>query len=106
MKKILLLPAALVAAGMLGLGTGCVVEPGPVGVGVDVDADPPPVQSEVVVTSPGPDYVWIGGSWVWTDHWVWEPGRWQHPPHAGAVWVASRYENHGGHRVFVRGRWR
>ncbi len=106
MKIMLILPTALLAAATLGFNTGCVVEPGHVSAGVEVNADPPPLQYEAVVASPGPDFVWVGGSWVWTDHWVWEPGRWQRPPHAGAVWVAGRYENHGGHRVFVRGRWR
>jgi surface antigen len=28
---------------------------------------PPPPQQEVVVAAPGPDYAWVGGSWIWVD---------------------------------------
>ena len=30
-----------------------------------VQQAPPPPPVETVVVAPGPDYVWIGGEWVW-----------------------------------------
>jgi hypothetical protein len=34
-------------------------------------------QYEVVPEQPGPDYVWIDGSWNWQGTaWVWVPGKW------------------------------
>ena len=81
---------------------------------------PPPVASrEIIVTEPpprviverpparpGPDYVWISGAYVWHGHWEWEHGRWERPPHRGAVWMPHRYENRGGVHVFISGYWR
>ena len=68
-------------------------------------APPPPVQ-DVVVASPGPDYVWIGGDWVWNGRWVWVGGHWGYPPHHGGVWVGPRWES-GPHGWYHRdGYWR
>ena len=109
MKKILSISAALLTGAALCLsGGGCAVytEPAGVNAGVEVQDDPPPLIVETMPVSPGPDFVWVGGSWVWNGHWVWEHGRWGRPPHAGAMWVANRYEVRNGHRVFIRGGWR
>ena len=37
---------------------------------------------------------------------VWEPGRWDVPPHEHAVWVAPRWEHRSNGYVFIEGRWR
>lgn len=72
-----------------------------------VVAGPPPAPIvEDVVVAPGPGYIWIGGSWVWRGHWVWERGRWARPPRGGAIWVPGRYYVRGGAHVYVRGHWR
>jgi len=43
---------------------------------------PPPPQTNVVVLSPGPDYVWVGGAWLWFgDRWTWQRGYWHRPIH-------------------------
>lgn len=109
MNKQLWWPAALLTSAALCLmDGGCAVYTEPVGVNAEVEvaADPPPLIVETITASPGPDFVWIGGSWVWNGRWVWEHGRWGRPPHVGAVWVANRYEVRNGHRVFIRGGWR
>ncbi len=74
---------------------------------VVADAPPAPIV-EVQPVCPGPDFVWIGGVWVWGPggRWEWERGRWDRPPRPGVVWVPHRYETRGGRRVFVRGGWR
>jgi hypothetical protein len=36
---------------------------------------------------------------------VWVHGRWVHPPHPGAVWVAHRWEQRNGGWVLVNGHW-
>jgi hypothetical protein len=116
MKKLPLLKSILlIAAGSL-LVTGCVTHervvyrqaPPPAAASGEVvvtEAPPPPVV-ETVTVSPGPSFIWIGGGWVWRGHWVWEHGRWSHPPHPGAIWVAHRYEYRNGVHVFIRGGWR
>jgi len=85
---------------------GCVVYPAGPGTEVDVVGDPPPLMVENITPSPGIDFVWIGGAWVWRDRWVWEGGHWDRPPHPGAVWVPHRYVYHNGRHVFIRGGWR
>ena len=68
---------------------------------------PPPPQTEVVVASPGPDYVWVDGEWAWNGGtWVWIGGRWIFPPHPHAIWVGPRWDRgpHGWHRE--PGHWR
>jgi hypothetical protein len=58
---------------------------------------------------PPPDasYVWVDGYHRWdTDHYVWTAGHWDHPPHAGAHWVAHRWVHRGDHWVLVEGHWR
>lgn len=67
---------------------------------------PPPVIVERPTRQPGPDYIWIQGAYVWHGHWEWEHGRWERPPHRGAVWVPHRYENRGGVHVFISGYWK
>jgi hypothetical protein len=73
---------------------------------VVVNEAPPPVQTEVIVASPGPGYVWTRGSWEWRGRWVWAPGRWIVPPRPHAVWVEGRWAPRRGHYVWVRGYWR
>ena len=68
---------------------------------------PPPLQSEIVVASPGPGYVWVPGYWNWGGaDYVWVGGGWRRPPQDGAAWRAPQwrhttrgwYMEHGGWR--------
>jgi hypothetical protein len=109
MKKTTLFKTILPFCSALLLATGCAVytdQPAGGGAEVEVAGDAPAPIAEDVEPSPGVGFVWIGGSWGWHDHWVWERGHWDRPPHAGAVWVANRSEMRHGHRVFVHGGWR
>ena len=72
-----------------------------------VQEPPPPTPVETVtVVTPGPDYVWLGGEWVWNGGWVWVGGHWGYPPRPGVIWVGgSWYRGPGGwHRQ--PGHWR
>jgi outer membrane lipoprotein SlyB len=72
-----------------------------------VSAPPPPAPVETVtVVAPGPDYVWIGGEWVWNGGWVWVGGHWGYPPRPGVIWVSGRWDRgpRGWHRE--PGHWR
>jgi len=74
---------------------------------VVVKVRPPAVRVEHRPVRPGANYVWVGGYNRWDGNaYVWEPGRWEVPPHAHAVWVAPRWEHRNGGYVFVTGRWR
>jgi hypothetical protein len=81
---------------------GCVYP----GAEVDVVGDPPVPIVEAVPPSPGIGLVWVGGAWTWNGRWVWEGGRWEHPPYRGAVWIGPRYVNRHGRHVFIRGHWK
>jgi hypothetical protein len=61
---------------------------------------PPPPPDEVQPVSPGADYVWVGGDWVWNGGWVWVGGHWAFPPFHGAIWY------HGGWRRGWNGNFR
>jgi hypothetical protein len=67
---------------------------------------PPAPPDETAPPAPGPDYVWVGGDWVWNGGWVWTGGHWVIPPYPHAVWFRGgwgrRYD--GYHRE--RGHWR
>ena len=72
---------------------------------VVVDAPPPP-PADVVMAAPGPDYVWVGGNWVWNGRWVWVGGHWAYPPHPHGVWVEAQWV-HGPHGWYrTEGYWR
>jgi hypothetical protein len=74
---------------------------------VVVKVRPPAMKIEHRSPRPGPNYVWVGGYQRWDGNaYVWEPGRWEVPPHAHAEWVAPRWEHRNGGYVFVAGRWK
>ena len=64
-----------------------------------IQQPPPPPPVETVVVAPAPDYVWIGGEWVWNGGWFWSAGLWGYPPHPGAVWIGGRswHDDYGWH---------
>jgi len=82
MKKSSLLKLGVFLSACSVLAAGCAVEtPGPVdAVAVSTDSEvvyadsaPSPVIDDPVQ---GPDYSWIGGSWVWGgNRWDWERGQ-------------------------------
>lgn len=72
-----------------------------------VSQPPPPAPAEnVTVVAPGPDYVWIGGEWIWNGRWVWVAGHWGLPPYPHAVWIRGGWVRgpYGWHRE--PGHWR
>lgn len=69
---------------------------------VYVGGPPPAAYGEVVVSSPGPGYLWVPGHYSWRhDHWVWIRGAWVLPPQPGAYWVPPQYVG----QQWVEGHW-
>src|SRR5215472_91195 len=98
MKRTLLAAAFVLAATIL---TGCA------GGAYVVAAGPPAPRYGVVGYAPGPGYVWTEGFYdLRGSSWVWAPGRWQRPPHAGRVWVSPVWVRSGNHWRYRRGYWR
>jgi WXXGXW repeat (2 copies) len=65
----------------------------------------PPDVTYVRPVSPGPDYVWIGGDWVWTGGgYHWREGSWQHP-REGYSWQSGHWENGGRGYRWHKGGW-
>ncbi len=73
---------------------------------VVVQQAPPPLPVETVVVAPGPNYVWIGGEWIWAGGWVWRAGYWGCPPRGYSVWIGGRTWHDGHHWHAERGHWR
>lgn len=51
-------------------------------VGGVVGPTPPAPLPETIYVSPGPGYLWVGGTWLWLgDRWGWNRGYWHRPLH-------------------------
>ena len=69
--------------------------------------EPPPRRTEVIVTRPGPDYVWVGGDWRWNgSDYEWVPGRWQALESGHSNWVPGRWHHNRRGWFYVQGHWR
>jgi hypothetical protein len=69
---------------------------------------PPPPRREVIVTRPGPGYVWVPGYHRWEGGaYVWVPGRWVLPPQPYYHrWVPGHWRETPRGWVWVEGHWR
>src|SRR3984957_10840809 len=67
---------------------------------------PPPPEDDVVVAAPGPNYVWVGGEWIWNGGWFWHAGYWGYPPRPGVIWVSGRWDRGPGGWHRSPGHWR
>lgn len=68
-----------------------VVDEGPDRV-IIVREAPPREIVEVRPAPPSSDFVWVFGYHRWDGRrYVWVGGRWDRPPHRGAVWVRHQY---------------
>lgn len=66
---------------------------------------PPPPIAEMPRNSPGVNYVWISGHWIWANEYRWQPGHWDQPPHPYASWLPGHWEQTTGGWIWVEGRW-
>ena len=67
---------------------------------------PPKIIVEKRGRAPDKDSVWIAGYHRWDgNRYVWEKGRWEHPPRAHARWIAPRWEHRRDGYVFIEGHW-
>jgi hypothetical protein len=71
-----------------------------------VQTPPPAPIAETAPPTPGPDYVWVDGDWVYNGGWVWVGGHWVLPPFPGAFWYHGGWSRHWGGFRRGRGRWR
>jgi hypothetical protein len=98
---------SIVLAGWLGIVTAGCGTYQQQGEAVPTAAPAPPAEVDVTTPMPGPNYVWIGGAWVWgrDGRWEWAKGHWEQPPFLSATWVPPRCENRSGNYFFIPGRW-
>jgi hypothetical protein len=66
---------------------------------------PPEPIAETPPPSPGTDYTWVEGDWVWNNGWVWVGGHWVIPPYRGAIWLHGRWGRGWGGYHRGPGRW-
>ena len=67
---------------------------------------PPPPVTEVIPQSPGRNYVWVPGYWVWHDRWLWQGGHYERAPRDRAVWQEGRWVERNGEWYWQPGGWR
>jgi WXXGXW repeat (2 copies) len=107
MKRVLILrlAASLAATAAIGGCTSWYAQPR-WGVAYAVTA-PPVERVEVVPTSPGFNYVWVGGHWGWAnDNYRWVGGRWVVPASGFSTWVPGRWDRDRYGWFYRDGRWR
>ncbi len=81
--------------------------PGGGAVEIEVNAPPPPPPApDVITVSPGPEFLWIPGVWMWEGRWVWHGGHYGHRPRAGVRWYGPHYVYRGGRHIYIGGGWR
>jgi len=74
---------------------------------VVIRVGPPAPIVEARGIAPERGFVWIGGYHRWDGAgYVWVPGRWERPPHPGAVWVAHHWVHRHGEWILIEGHWR
>ncbi len=67
---------------------------------------PPREVVEIITPAPGPDFVWIGGYYIYSDHhYVWIRGHYERPPHHGANWESPRWTHEGDGWHHHEGKW-
>jgi len=71
-----------------------------------VQTPPPAPIIETAPPTPGPDYAWVDGDWVWNGGWVWVGGHWSLPPYPHALWFHGGWSRGWGGFHRQRGRWR
>ena len=107
MRKLLPFLSALCGVAATVVLSGCVVAtriPGPV---LYVDRAPPAAYSEVVLASPGPGYVWIGGYYSWTGRdYYWNRGHWTQPVRGYSTWNQGYWHRDSRGHYWVPGHWR
>ena len=74
---------------------------------VYVTDEPPLSPVEVIPTSPGFNYVWVGGHWGWSSNrYLWVPGSWVVPSRGYSVWVPGRWDRDHHGWYWTSGHWR
>jgi hypothetical protein len=97
------LMAGLVAAGALGACHHTYTAPGV----VYVREGPPADRVEVISTSPGEHYIWVGGHWAWRDNnYAWIPGSWVLPTASYSAWVPGHWAHEANGWYWIDGHWR
>jgi hypothetical protein len=75
-------------------------------ISVQIGRTPPPLRYERRPLPPGAGFVWIDGYWgVNGGRYVWVPGRWDHPPYAGAYWSHGHWDHYPEGWRYHEGHW-
>ncbi|WP_206245394.1 YXWGXW repeat-containing protein [Novosphingobium terrae] len=105
MKRILALAALGLACGSAGMASPAMAQ---VSFNISVNLMPPalPVYDQPPI--PGPDYIWIPGTWAWDDYvqdYYWIPGTWVLAPRPGLLWTPSWWGWQDGAYLYHPGYW-
>jgi hypothetical protein len=77
---------------------------------INITVAPPARKVEVQYASPGAEYVWHRGDWVYNGEigkFIWHPGHWvMRPDETHTVWFPGDWVNFAGGWRYVPGHWR
>jgi hypothetical protein len=97
MKKISVVAAVALLAGIVCAHAEDIVAPQPPP--ADLLEDAPPL--------PGPQVLWKPGHWRWfTQAWSWTGGEYIERPYPGADWIPGHWAPHPDGWLWVEGHWR
>jgi len=94
------LAALLIAAPVLGVTLAATTAHAQIGIDIRIGYAPPPLPYYEQPPLPGPDYLWVPGTWAWSDDiddYYWVPGYWDLPPEPGLLWTPAwwGWDNYG-----------
>lgn len=72
-----------------------------------VQQPPPAARVEARPASPGADYGWIAGQWIWNGAaWQWKSGRYERIPTGYSEWVSGEWKPAAFKWYWQDGYWR
>lgn len=100
--------ALIIAAPVLGVTLGAAPAHAQVSLDIRIGYAPPPLPYYEQPPLPGPDYIWVPGTWAWSDYiddYYWVSGYWDMPPEQGLMWTPAWWGwDYGAYR-FNQGYW-
>jgi len=100
--------ALMIAAPTLGVTLGAAPAHAQFSLDIRIGYAPPPLPYYEQPPLPGPDYIWVPGTWAWSDYlddYYWVAGYWEMPPQPGLMWTPAWWGWDDGAYRYHQGYW-